>query len=49
MRAVEWLSVNPAEHEVIFPPLLYLQPTGRFEVVHYDGAKLTVVEVVPFV
>jgi len=46
---VEWLSVNPAEHEVIFPPLLYLQPTGRFEVVHYDGAKLTVVEVVPFV
>ena len=45
---VAWLSVNPAEYEVIFPPLTYLQPTGRFEVVRADGgARLTVVEVVP--
>ena len=47
---VAWLSVNPAEFEVIFPPLCYLQPTGRFEIVRADGgAQVTVVEVVPFV
>ena len=46
---VEWLSVNPAEHEVLFPPLCYLQPTGRFEMVHVEGTQLRVVEVVPFV
>ena len=47
---VAWLSINPAEHEVIFPPLCYLQPTGRFEIVRTaDGAQLTVVEVAPYV
>jgi hypothetical protein len=47
---VSWLSVNPAEYEVIFPPLCYLQPTGKFEVVRAaDGAQLTVVEVTPYV
>ena len=46
---VAWLSVNPAEHEVIFPPLCYLQPTGRFEVVRGLATKLTIVEVKPHI
>ena len=47
---VAWLSVNPAEHEVIFPPLSYLQPTGRFEIVRGEGGTtLTVVEVIPHI
>ena len=47
---IEWLSVNAAEHEVLFPPLCFLKPTGRFEIVQGDaeGTLLKVVEVVPF-
>ena len=45
---VAWLSVNPAEHEVVFPPLTYLKPTGKLpERVECDTRTLTVVEVVP--
>ena len=46
---VAWLSVNPREREVIYPPLCLLQPTGRHEVVQVGDATVTVVEVVPFV
>ncbi len=31
-----WLSAFPDEHEVLYPPLVYLQPTGRTERVEVD-------------
>ena len=43
---IAFLSAFPAEREVLFPPLTYLQPTGRKEVLEFgEGAKCTVVEV----
>jgi hypothetical protein len=48
---VHWLSAYPEEAEVLFPPLTYLQPTGRTETVtiRRGGEELsfTVVEVHP--
>ena len=48
-----WLSAFPGEAEVLFPPLTYLQPTGRTEQVDAedcDGNRVTftVVEVTPY-
>ena len=40
---ISWLSAFPGEKEVLFPPLTYLKPTGRAEVV----GQCTVVEVTP--
>ena len=44
-----WLSVFPKEAEVLFPPLTYLQPTGRTKVVEVRSKKLsfTILEVEP--
>ena len=44
-----WCSAFPGESECLFPPLTYLQPTGRREVVRLGdgGAEFTVVEVAP--
>ena len=43
---IAFLSAFPGEREVLFPPLTYLQPTGRKEVLEFgEGAKCTVVEV----
>ena len=39
-----WLSVFPGEAETLYPPLTFMQPTGREQVIEYDGIKLTVVE-----
>ena len=39
-----WLSVFPSEAETLYPPLTFMQPTGREQVIEYDGIKLTVVE-----
>ena len=47
--SIDWLSAFPAEREICFPPLTYLQPTGRplHEEVLKDGRKVTVCEVAP--
>ena len=42
-----WLSAFPAEAEVLFPPLTFLQPTGRTLKVEREGWKVVVVEVEP--
>jgi len=49
---LHWLSAFPGEAEVLFPPLTYLQPTGRtdrVDAVDRDGnpVTFTVVEVIP--
>ncbi|CAK0900183.1 unnamed protein product [Prorocentrum cordatum] len=46
---LEWLSAFPGEAEVLYPPLTYLQPTGREpQVVELkSGHKFTVYEVKP--
>ena len=46
---VSWLSAFPAEAEVVFPPLTYLQPTGRTEIIKYGSYKFKVVEVQPHI
>ena len=42
-----WLSAFPAEAEVLFPPLTYLQPTGLQQRVVIGGVTITVIEVTP--
>ena len=43
-----FLSAFPTEREVLYPPLSYLQPTGRREEVALTaGARFTVVECRP--
>ena len=45
---IDFLSVNPSECEVLYPPLCFMQPTGRYQVAHSGPAcRLTVVEVEP--
>jgi hypothetical protein len=49
---LQWLSAFPGEAEVLFPPLTFLQPTGRtdrVDAVDRDGnpVSFTVVEVTP--
>ena len=49
---LDWLSAFPSEAEVLFPPLTFLQPTGRtdrVDAVDRDGKPVTftVVEVTP--
>ena len=38
---------HTGESEVLFPPLTYMQPTGRRQVVEVDGMRFTIVEVNP--
>jgi hypothetical protein len=42
-----WVSAFPDEAEVLFPPLTFLQPTGRSMSVEAHGMRFLVVEVVP--
>jgi hypothetical protein len=42
---LRWLSMFPGEAETLFPPLTYLQSTGRHQVVKEGVYELTVVEV----
>ena len=43
---IAFLSAFPGEREVLFPPLTYLKPTKRREVLKLgEGATCTVVEV----
>jgi hypothetical protein len=44
---LQWLSAFPAEKEVLYPLLTYLQPTGRTQVIEVDECRFTVVEVSP--
>ncbi len=44
---LEWLSAFPTEKEILFPPLTYLQPTGRTQVIELNNCRVTVVEVSP--
>jgi len=45
--SIAFLSVFPAEEEVLFPPLSYLNPTGKEEVLRHGDRSVRVVEVVP--
>jgi len=42
---LQWLSAFPNESEVLFPPLTYMQPTGKMQEITIDGYKFTIVEV----
>jgi hypothetical protein len=44
---LQWLSAFPGEKEILFPPLTYLQPTGRTQVIEVGKCRFTVVEVSP--
>lgn len=46
---LQWLSAFPGEAEVCYPPLTYLQPTGRLQLVKAGGKRFTVCEVVPHI
>jgi len=46
---VQWISVFPAEAEVVFPPLTYLQPTGRVQSIQFGSNCFQVVEVSPHI
>ena len=46
---LQWLSVFPTEEEILYPPLTYLQPTGRTQVIEVDSYKFNIVEVTPTV
>ena len=46
---LKWLSAFPAEEEILFPPLTFLQPTGRVETTTISGMAFTTIEVVPHV
>ena len=46
---LQWLSAFPAEGEVCFPPLTYLQPTGNTQKVCVGDHRFTVVEVEPHI
>jgi len=45
--AIHHLSVNPAENEVLFPPLTYLEPNGNYQIEQIGGTRLIVVDVIP--
>jgi hypothetical protein len=42
---LKWLSMFPSEDEILFPPLTYVQPTGRREELLFDDFTMTVIEV----
>jgi hypothetical protein len=44
---LSWVSAFPEEAEVLFPPLTFLQPTGRTMIVEAKGMRIMVVEVTP--
>ena len=45
---LQWVSAFAQEAEVMYPPLTFLQPTGRSQVVELDGVRFTVVEATAF-
>ena len=46
---LSWISAFPGEAEVCFPPLTYIQPTGRTQDVIVRNKKFHIVEVEPHI
>ena len=46
---VSWLSAFPTEKEILYPPLTFLEPTGRVETSTINGMAFTTVEIEPHV
>lgn len=50
---LQWLSAFPSEAEILYPPLTYLKPTGRFDQITVQrpegNVTFDVVEVVPYI
>jgi len=44
---LSWLSAFPSEGEVLYPPLTFLQPTGKVETTSISGMLFTIVEIQP--
>ena len=44
---IAYLSAFPSEHEVLYPPLTYLQPTGCVQLLQAGDCKMTIVDVAP--
>ena len=44
---LQWVSAFPAEAEILYPPLTYLQPSGRKQVIEVDAHRFSIVEVTP--
>ena len=44
---LQWVSCFPTEAEVVFPPLTYLQPTGRTQTMTLQDKTFKIVEVTP--
>ena len=44
---VQFLSAFPTEAELLYPPLTFLQPTGKQMKMQLDGTSFTVIEVEP--
>ena len=44
---LSWCSAFPGESEFLYPPLTYLQPTSRREVVRLGSNDFTVIELTP--
>lgn len=42
-----FLSAFPEEREFLYPPLVYLRPTGAIHHFFYDGTEYTIVEIDP--
>jgi hypothetical protein len=40
-----WISMFPAEAERLLPPLTFMNPPEKSQVIEVDGFKLTVVEI----
>ncbi len=46
---ISWLSTVGSEREILYPPLTFLQPTGRVQTVTAQGLFFTVVELQPHI
>jgi hypothetical protein len=45
---LQWLSAFPAEAEILYPPITYLQPTGRTQVIEkINNCSVRIVEAIP--
>jgi hypothetical protein len=42
---LQWLSMFPGENETLYPPLTYVQPTGKVQLLVHNDIQVTVAEV----
>eukprot|EP00965_Chrysotila_dentata_P087151 2876950-Pleurochrysis_carterae.AAC.1 len=47
--SLQYLSAFPDEAEFLYPPLTYLKPTGKQEVMQVGSIEYTVIEVIPHI